>query len=41
MSFALGNIGEERNVKRDKDCEKRMKEVIAYSGEKSCFFLHR
>lgn len=37
MGMAFGNLGEERNVKRDKDCEVKQKEVIAYSGEKVVF----
>ncbi|MBQ8043566.1 MAG: hypothetical protein IJ272_05395 [Clostridia bacterium] len=37
MGMAFGNLGEERNVKRDKDCEVKLKEVIAYSGEKVVF----
>lgn len=37
MSFTLGNVGEERNVKQDKEGEVTLKEVVAYSGEKVIF----
>ena len=37
MSFALGNVGEERNEKAGKERELTLKEVCAYSGEKPIF----
>lgn len=34
MSFVLGNIGEERNEKEEKESEVTLKEITVYSGGK-------